>query len=122
MAERAAKKFKVDEQGPVASGLPPVARTATRGLVWLAFKAANKHCDAHGLRRVGDDPKAGHFCLVDLRGKFVKVHVLDHPSFLQELVERGHGAREICASVRGATTASSVSPLLCRELPRGALV
>ena len=39
-----------------------------RSRLKASWRHAKKHCDAHALRRLGSDPEAGHFCLLDLRG------------------------------------------------------
>ena len=48
MAERASLMFALDAPGPVASGMPKIAVSATMGLVELAFEAIGKLCDKHG--------------------------------------------------------------------------
>lgn len=40
---------------------------ALRARLKASWLHAKKHLDAHGLKRLGADPRAGHFCLLDLR-------------------------------------------------------
>lgn len=40
---------------------------ALRARLAASWKHCKKHLDAHGLARLGGDPTAGHFCLLDLR-------------------------------------------------------
>ena len=48
VAARASRMFVVGANAPMASDMPPAACTATKGLVKLAFDAANDLCKAHG--------------------------------------------------------------------------
>ena len=43
MAERVATMFVVGAAGPMTSGIRPVARTATKELIKVAFDAVNSH-------------------------------------------------------------------------------
>ena len=46
--ERAPLMFKLDAEGPTASGRPAVTRTVTKENVQSAWRAANGYCEEHG--------------------------------------------------------------------------
>lgn len=79
---------------------------------WLHAK---KHLDAHGLARLGADPEAGHFCLLDLRGdatladgaRFEKAGVVLTPG---RLMGAPDGIFRLChSSATGADVAEAIA-------------